>query len=131
MTARILIVDDETALLRAISDYLSCCGFECECASEVAEAIALLAHMPFDIVLTDVYLSHVPQADGFSVVSFIRERALPIRVIVMTAHDTPQLQSEAERLHADLFLLKPIALPRLVDALVAFTRDDSAGGVAH
>ena len=121
MNARILIVDDETDLLRAISDYLTCCGFKCECASEVAEALALLAHIPFDVVITDVYLSQVPQADGFAVASFIRERALTTRLIVMTAHDTPQVQKEAERLHADLFFLKPVPLPRLVDALVDLT----------
>jgi len=121
MTTRILIVDDETALLRAISDYLTCCGFQCECASEVAEAIALLAHLPFDIVVTDVYLSAVPQADGFSVVSFVRERALPARIVVMTAHDTPEVQNEAERLSADVFLLKPVPLPRLVQILVTLT----------
>jgi DNA-binding NtrC family response regulator len=121
MGARILIVDDELALLSAISDYLTSRGYECECASEVAEALALLAHMPFEVVVTDVYLSPVPQADGFAIVSFIRERALTSRVIVMTAHDTPQVLSEAERLSADLLLSKPVPLTRLADALVLFT----------
>ncbi len=121
MTARILIVDDEIALLSAISEYLTGRGFECECASEVAEAIALLAHISFDVVITDVYLSSLPQADGFAVVSFIRDRALPSRVIVMTAHDTPQIIRESERLSADLFLSKPILLNTLAEALDAFT----------
>lgn len=121
MTARILIVDDELALLSAISDFLTGRGFECECASEVAEAMALLAHMSFDVVVTDVYLSHIPQADGFAVVSFIRERALSSRVIVMTAHDTPQIISESERLLADLFLRKPVSLNLLAEALGALT----------
>jgi CheY-like chemotaxis protein len=119
MTGRILIVDDEVALLLAISDYLSSRGFSCECASEAAEAVALLGNMPFDIVLTDVYLSPVPQADGFAVLAFVRDRGLPSRVVVMTAHDTPQVMSEAERLSADLFLLKPIPLPWLADTLAA------------
>ena len=121
MRAKILIVDDEVALLSAICDYLTSRGYECESASEVAEAIALLAHIKFDVVVTDVYLSHVPQADGFAVVSFIRERALSSRVIVMTAHDTPQVIREAERLSADLFLRKPVRLIQLADALSAFT----------
>lgn len=113
-------MDDELALLSAISDYLIGRGYECECASEVAEAVALLGHIPFAVVVTDVYLSPVPQADGFAVVSFIRERALASRVIIMTAHDTPQVLREAERLSADLFLRKPVPLERLADALSVF-----------
>lgn len=125
MKARILIVDDEAPLLAAISDYLTTRGFECECATEVAEAMALLANLPFDAVVTDVYLSPLPQADGFAVVSFIRERALPVRVVVMTAHDTPQVIGEAQRLCADLFLRKPVPLHHLADALGRFM------GAAH
>jgi len=121
MTAKILIVDDELPLLSAMSDFLSSRGYHCECASEVAEAMALLSHIFFDVVITDVYLSHVPQADGFAVVTFIRERALASKVIVMTAHDTPQVVREAERLTADLFLRKPIPLNHLADVLGAFT----------
>lgn len=121
MGAKILIVDDELALLSAINDYLTSRGYDCECASEVAEAMALLAHIPFDVVVTDVYLSRVPQADGFAVVSFIRERALDSRVIIMTAHDTPQVVDEAQRLSVDLFLRKPVPLNELADALGAFT----------
>ncbi|MGZ5433063.1 MAG: response regulator [Thermoanaerobaculia bacterium] len=77
--------------------------------------------MPFDVVVTDVYLSSIPQADGFAVVSFIRERALASRVIVMTAHDTAQIISESERLSADLFLRKPVRLHLLADALETLT----------
>jgi DNA-binding NtrC family response regulator len=121
MTAKILIVDDELPLLSAMSDYLTSRGYDCECASEVAEAMALLSHISFDVVITDVYLSHVPQADGFAVVTFIRERALASKVIVMTAHDTPQVVREAQRLAADLFLRKPIPLTRLAEALGVFT----------
>jgi DNA-binding NtrC family response regulator len=121
MKARILIVDDELPLLSAISDYLTARGYECECASEAAEAMALLTYIAFDVVVTDVYLSRVPQADGFAVVSFIRDRALASRVIVMTGHDTPEVLLESRRLSADLFLRKPVPLTQLADALVAFT----------
>jgi DNA-binding NtrC family response regulator len=126
MSTRILIVDDETALLLAISDYLTSHGFECECATEMAEAVALLANIPFDVVITDVYLSPVPQADGFAVLEFVRERGLRSRVVVMTAHDTPQVVREAERLSADLFLLKPVPLHRLVEMLGLLTTPHGA-----
>lgn len=116
MTTRILIVDDERALTSAMSDYLGGRGYACECASEVAEAIELLGHVRFDVVITDIYLSAM-QTDGFVLLSFIRENAIPSRVIVMTAHDSPEVVREAERLSADLFIAKPVPMTQLDDAL--------------
>ena len=116
MTTRILIVDDERALLSAMSDYLGGRGYACECASEVADAIALVARVPFDVVITDIYLSAM-QTDGFELLSFIRDNAIPSRVIVMTAHDSPEVVREAERLSADLFIAKPVPMTQLDDAL--------------
>lgn len=116
MTMRILIVDDERALLSAMSDYLGGRGYACECAGDVAEAIALLANARFDVVITDIYLSAM-QTDGFEVLSFIRDNAIQSRVIVMTAHDSPEVVREAERLSADLFIAKPVPMTQLDDAL--------------
>jgi len=116
MTMRILIVDDERALLSAMSDYLGGRGYACECASEVAEAIALLASAQFDVVITDIYFSTM-QTDGFVLLAFIRDNAIPSRVIVMTAHDSPEVVREAERLSADLFIAKPVPMTQLDDAL--------------
>jgi len=116
MTTRILIVDDERALLSAMSDYLGGRGYACECASEVAEAIALLGRFPFDVVITDIYLSAM-QTDGFVLLSFIRDNGLRSRVVVMTAHDSPEMVREAERLTADLFIAKPVPMTQLDEAL--------------
>jgi DNA-binding NtrC family response regulator len=117
MPLKILIIDDEPALLAALRDYLDQRGFICECALEAAEAQALLAHVRFDVVLTDIYLSPLREADGLRVLSFIRERALDVRLIVMTAHATPELESEVFRLGAHTVLRKPTSLAALDDAL--------------
>lgn len=126
MAKRILIVDDEIPLLCAISDFLTTRGYECDCATEVAEALALLSHVRFDAVITDIFVSALPQADGLTVISFIRQRALAMRVIVMTGHASTDLAVEAERLSADLFLLKPVPLPMLADALGTLTAEGEA-----
>lgn len=120
MNGRILLVDDEIVLLSAISDYLTARGYECDCATEVAEAMALLAHVPFDVVITDVYISKVPRADGLDVVSFVRDRALAVRIIVLTGHESELIEGEARRLSADLFLRKPVPLTQLADAVATF-----------
>jgi DNA-binding response OmpR family regulator len=120
MNGRILLVDDEVVLLSAMSDYLTTRGYECDCATEGAEAMALLAHVPFDVVITDVDLSKVPRPDGLDVVSFIRDRALTTRIIVLTGRESTLIEGEARRLSADLFLRKPVPLMQLADAVASF-----------
>jgi len=119
MPLKLLIIDDERALVAALRDFLEQRGFECECAFELAEAQAVLAHMSFDVVLTDIYLSRLHEADGLRVLSFIRERCIDVRLIVMTAHSTPELESEIIRLGADVLLQKPTSLAVLADTLAA------------
>jgi CheY-like chemotaxis protein len=117
MPLKILIIDDEPGLLAVLRDYLHERGFICECAAEAAEAQAMLAHMHFDVVLTDIFLSPLREADGLRVLAFVRERALRMRLVVMTAHATPELESEAFRLGADAVLRKPTPLALLAEAL--------------
>ena len=117
MPLKLLIIDDERALVAALCDYLEQRGFECECAYELAEAQAVLAHMSFDVVLTDIFLSRLHEADGLRVLSFIRERALDVRLIVMTAYSTPELESEVLRLGAHALVQKPTSLACLADTL--------------
>jgi CheY-like chemotaxis protein len=119
MSIKILIVDDDATVVAAVAEYLAGRGYECESALEAAEAQALLAHLPFDVVLTDIYLSGLNEADGLRVLSFIRERALRVGMIVMTAHATPQLEAEVRRLGAEAVLHKPTPLAHLADALAA------------
>jgi DNA-binding NtrC family response regulator len=121
MPSKILIIDDEPALMAALCDYLEQRGFICECVLEVAEAQALLANVHFDVVLTDIYISPLQEADGLRVLSFIRERALDVRLVVMTAHSTPELKAEALRLGAAVVLQKPTSLAVLAAALCAIT----------
>ena len=122
MPLKLLIIDDESALVAALRDYFEQRGFECECAFEAAEAQAVLAHMPFDVVLIDIYLSPLREADGLRVLSFIRERAIDARIIVMTAHSTPELESEVIRLGADALLQKPASLAHLTETLTALAK---------
>jgi DNA-binding response OmpR family regulator len=117
ISMRILLVDDEPVLLEILEEYLRARGFDCDSAQEVAEAQAMLGHIRFDIVVTDIFLSPLHEADGLRVLSFIRERGLPVRTVVMTAHATPELVTEACRLGADAVLHKPTSLAILAHAL--------------
>lgn len=112
MTAKILILDDDEQLSSAYQDYLSQCGYEVDCAQELEEAQTLLAHFPYQVVITDLRLSKVAFG-GLDLIKHIRERSLSTRVIVLTGYGWPELKAEATASGADAFLRKPTLLKDL------------------
>ncbi|HXA19199.1 MAG TPA: response regulator [Thermoanaerobaculia bacterium] len=119
---RLLIVDDEPNVLFAISSYLWGTNWLVDCASELEEAQALLANVTYDVVITDVRLSEVQQAEGLHVISFVRDRAIDVPLVVLTAFETEEIRREVERLGVNALLCKPQPLElivRLIDELAA------------
>ena len=81
---RILVVEDDTAIVDALSALLKSEGHEATAASRQDDAIALLAAQPFDLALLDVTLR---QGTGFGVCAAAREMAPAMPVIFLTASD--------------------------------------------
>lgn len=117
MTCKVLIVDDEQPILFAMQHFLTSKGFEVLCASELEVAQALLSNDDFDIVITDLRLSSLQGAEGLMVIESVRSLASESRVVVLTAHATPEVEAEARRLGVDLFLRKPASLHDLAEKM--------------
>ena len=119
---RLLVVDDEPTVLFAISAYLGGTHWIVDCASELEEAQALLANVEYDMVITDLRLSDVQQAEGLHVITFIRDRGIDVPLVVLTAFETEEVRREVERLGVNALLCKPQPLEsivRQIDELVA------------
>jgi len=116
-TIHILVVDDEEPLRFALREFLTNAGFEVECAEELEEAQALLSNRHFDAVVVDLKLTPIQGAEGLQVITFIRERALPTRIVVLTAADNPAIMREALRLGVDAFMQKPARLALLAKTI--------------
>ena len=114
MTKRILIIDDEPAIRHAVDRYLTRAGFDVQCARELEEAEALLAHVPYDLVIVDLSLSgHPSGTEGLELVRFVRRHRPSTRVIVLTAHGSPWVEKEARRRGCDALVHKPKPLSEL------------------
>jgi two-component system OmpR family response regulator len=113
MMKRLLLIDDEEAILFAFARYFSRCGFKVDCARELEEAEALAAHTPYDLVIADLCLSAAGSTEGLEIVRYIRLHCPRARVIVITAHDTPAMEREALRRGADAFVRKPRPLSEI------------------
>ncbi len=114
---RVLIVDDEAPARNRVRDLLSDCALKMpiEIAGEAAtgrQALEMLPQCDPDVVLLDI---RMPEMDGLEVAQHLRKLDEPPAVIFTTAYDVYALK--AFEVHAVDYLLKPIRLGRLFDAL--------------
>lgn len=114
---RVVIADDETPARSRVRDLLEDCAssFPIELVGEAAngrELLALIAQLPADVVLLDI---RMPEMDGLEAAQHLLKLEDPPSVIFTTAYDDHALK--AFELHAVDYLVKPIRLRRLHDAL--------------
>jgi len=131
---RVVIVDDETPARSRLKELLADCAAELplEITGEAASgpaAIELLAAEPADIVLLDV---RMPEMDGIEVAQHLQKLDRPPAVVFATAYDAYAIR--AFEVHAVDYLLKPIRLARLKEALsraVAAPRGEVLDAIAR
>lgn len=114
---RILIVDDEAPARSRLRDLLSDCSHKMpiDVVGEAADgrsALDILGGQPADVVLLDI---RMPEMDGIEFAEQLRKLPDPPIVIFTTAYDAYAIK--AFELHAVDYLVKPIRLGRLFDAL--------------
>lgn len=122
MATRLLIIDDEEAILFAMRAYFTRRGYAVDCAREQRQAEELLAAGEYAVVIADLRLTGTHGAEGLEILGLVRERWPRTRLVLLTAYGSSELETEALRRGADAFLHKPQSLPdveRLVAGLVA------------
>lgn len=112
-TRRILLLDDEQAILIPMSRYFDKLGFAVDMASEPEEAEALISHRRYDLAIIDLRLTKFSDAAGLEVLREIRKRDEETIVIILSAYASDAAQDEAIRLGAKAVLRKPQPLPEL------------------
>ena len=108
---RILVVDDETSVTGAMELILGERGYDVRTAKTVAEADALLAEQPFDLVFTDLRL---PDATGIELLTRIKGDSPDTEVILMTAHGSLNVTIEAIKKGAYYYIEKPFTPDQVV-----------------
>jgi DNA-binding response OmpR family regulator len=115
---RLLLVDDDRFILRAMEKLLAAEGYYCQTAVNAEEARRILEGDPFDLVVLDVGL---PDQDGFTLCRQIRARhRMPI--LFLTARDDNADKVVGLEVGADDYLTKPFAPRELVARIRAQLR---------
>jgi two-component system KDP operon response regulator KdpE len=107
---RVLVVDDEAAILRFLKPALEASDYEMASAGTVAEAIKRVASESPDIVLLDLGL---PDGDGKDVIRRAREWS-DVPIIVLSARERETEKIEALDLGADDYVNKPFNVGELM-----------------
>jgi EAL domain-containing protein (putative c-di-GMP-specific phosphodiesterase class I) len=108
---RVLLVDDEPAIARSLSRLLGAAGHDVTAAHGGDEAVALLAHAEFDVIVSDI---RMPGMDGLTLLREIRARDLDVPVAFMTGSPALETVIEAMEHGAFQYLMKPIESAELV-----------------
>lgn len=117
MKYKLLVVEDETAMLEILYDYFTAKGFQVDLAKNGLEALEQIHANSYDLVLLDVMM---PGLDGFGVCRELRKSS-EIPVVFMTALLQEQDKLMGYELGADDYITKPFSLPVLyakVNALI-------------
>ena len=117
--ARILVVDDEPAVRRALERALRLESYDVALAADGEEALDALASQPADAVILDVLM---PRLDGLEVARRMRQAGDRTPILMLTARDAIDNRVEGLDVGADDYLVKPFALRELQARLRALLR---------
>src|SRR5947209_7680480 len=116
---RVLVVDDEPAVRRALERALTLDNYTVELAADGQEALDALASTPADAVVLDIAM---PRVDGLEVARRMRRAGDRTPILMLTARDAIDDRVAGLDVGADDYLVKPFALRELQARLRALLR---------
>lgn len=119
-THKILIVDDDPAMLDMMGSYIESFGFEYDKSKDGLTAVEKLKNGDFTIAITDMIM---PNMDGMQLLKHIRENYPKIGVIVITGYGDKFSYTDVIRAGASDFMAKPLNLDELEAKLSRLVRE--------
>ena len=116
---RVLVVEDERKVAKALREGLEAEHYEVRVASTGEDGFFLLNHEPFDVVVLDLML---PRRDGIEILTTLRKQGRETPVLILTAKDTVEDRVHGLDSGADDYLVNPFAFPELLARVRALAR---------
>ncbi|RHA38189.1 response regulator transcription factor [Cellulomonas rhizosphaerae] len=116
---RVLVVDDERGLARALQRGLTAEGFAVDLAHDGERGLEMATDHEYDAIVLDIML---PRRNGYDVVTELRARAITTPVLMLSAKDGEYDVADGLDVGADDYLTKPFSFVVLVARLRALLR---------
>ena len=116
---KILIIEDDSTLLRGLKDNFSAHGFDVYTAMEGEQGLAIALEINPAIILLDIML---PKMDGYEVCMRIREAEFDMPIIMLTAKGQEEDIVRGLNRGADDYVTKPFGIKELIARVNAFIR---------
>ena len=127
MADRVLIVDDDAAVLSLLTKVIRSNGLDAECSQSAEQALELLNSQTYDLILMDVNMHGM---DGFTGVEIIRSRGIKIPIIIVSGRKEDFDTLYGLDIGADDYITKPfnpVTLGAKVKALIRRSRNSVTG----
>lgn len=113
---QILLIEDDTDLVQLFGEALEMAGFSVIKFTDPVEACENFEANPYayDLVLSDI---RMPGMSGLDLVKRIKKFNNDVNVVLMTAFETNDIESELKELSLDAFLKKPVHIDQLIIAI--------------
>lgn len=118
MNKKILIIEDEPAIQKILSEPLTAAGYKVTTSLDGMEGINAFRTEPFDLILLDIML---PKIDGYAICEMIRQES-KVPIILLTALDTENDQVKGFDLLADDYITKPFSVRLVLKRVEALLR---------
>jgi DNA-binding NarL/FixJ family response regulator len=115
---RVLIADDHPIFRKGLREVIEA-ERELDCVGEAADgeaALEQIARLEPQVVVLDIQM---PKCDGFAVARAIRERQLPVQIVVLTMYDDEEVLNQALDMGVNGYVLKESAANDIVGAIKA------------
>ena len=116
---RILVVEDEKALNRLISEALQDEGYSIDRCYNGEDALVYAANASYDVIILDIMM---PKLNGLEVVRRLRDRGDATPVLFLTARDSVSDRVEGLESGGDYYLVKPFVFQELIAVVHAMAR---------
>jgi two-component system response regulator VicR len=119
--AKVLVIEDEELMIKALEFRLKKDGYEVDLARDGAQGIEMLSKNSYDLVITDLMM---PFVSGLEVVSHIKSNPMikDTPVIILSSIGLERVIMEAFELGVDDFITKPFNLGELVIRIKKFVK---------
>ncbi len=111
---KILVVDDEYSFCKNLKEYLLRLGYEVTICMNGEQALDLIGGEKPDLMTLDM---RMPGVNGYDILEKLRKGNSPLKVVIISAVDTPEMAEQLTRSGAHAVLHKPVNLDILAQTV--------------